>query len=92
MDVIANPGEIGGVVAVGSGIFENITYTGRVTIKNVAPEAPIAKYGTVIGSWAPIYRKNLIVESTLSSANAVAVEYTDNTSATITQKVGARAY
>lgn len=93
LDVIANPGEIGGVVAVANGIFENITFSGNVTVKNVDPEnTSVAKYGTVLGTWAPIWSKNYIKESTFTSTGSFTVEYTDGHSVTIDQMVGSRAW
>lgn len=94
IDVIAKAGgEIGGIVGVASGKFQDLTYTGNITIVDADSTASKAeRCGKIIGVWAPVYRRDLIVDDTLTATGTFTINCTDGTVITVDQNVGCRAY
>ncbi len=81
LDVIGSvSGDVGGIVGVGNYNYWDITYTGNVTVKNVAAkENGIYKgIGLIIGELAPLYGKKDPAKS-ISATGTLTIELTDGT-------------
>lgn len=94
IDVIAKAGgEVGGIVGVASGKFQDLTYTGNITIVDADSAASKAeRCGKLIGVWAPVYRRDYIVDDSLTATGTFKINCTDGTVITVDQNVGCRAY
>lgn len=74
LDIVAFKGTVGGIVGVGNQYFENITYTGNVTIKNVdADTFDITNFNGnshVIGGIAPVWNHSTMTQARHDSISA----------------------
>lgn len=78
IDVIANPGCVGGVVGLVSGMWSKTECTGNVTIKG-AGEDITNTYGTVIGSHVTCYQERTKLDAdTISGTGELTLELKDN--------------
>ncbi len=83
LDVIGNSGNVGGIIGIGNQYFENITYTGNVTVKNVTPkESGKYDHALVTGIIAPTWNHSEMTEArrnSISATGTLTIELTDGT-------------
>lgn len=83
LDVIGMSGYVGGIIGIGNQYFENITYTGNVTVKNVTPkENGQYQMALVTGVIAPTWNHSEMTEerqNSISATGTLTIELTDGT-------------